>query len=125
MPLVRVDMHEHHAGLRQQMSEAIHSGLVHGWEMPADDLFQIFRLHQPGDLFYSRTFPEADRDDIVFIQILAFNGYSPEVKQRGANLIVERLAALGIKRDNILIALTENGDGDWLAPSKEAARAEV
>ncbi len=125
MPLVRVDMHQHLADLRAEMSTAIHSALVDGWEMPADDLFQIFRLHQPGDLFYSRTFPEADRDDIVFIQILAFNGYSPEVKQRGANLIVERLAALGIKRDNILIALTENGDGDWLAPSKEAARAEV
>ncbi len=120
MPLVRVDMHRHHADLRLQMSEAIHSGLVDGWEMPADDLFQIFRLHEPGDLLYSRTFPDADRDDIVFIQILAFNGYTAEVKQRGANLIVDRLAALGIKRDNILIALTENGDGDWLAPGKEA-----
>lgn len=119
MPLVRIDMHEPLAGLRPQMSEAIHSALVDGWEMPADDLFQIFRLHQPGDLFYSRTFPEADRTDIVFIQILAYNGYTPEVKQRGAALIVERLAALGIKRDNILIALSENGDGDWLAPSKD------
>jgi Tautomerase enzyme len=120
MPLVRVDMHRHLADLRPQMSEAIHSGLVEGWGMPADDLFQIFRLHEPGDLFYSRTFPDADRDDIVFVQILAFSGYSPEVKQRGATLIVERLAALGIQRDEILIALTENGDGDWLAPAKEA-----
>jgi hypothetical protein len=120
MPLVRVDMHDHLADLRPQMSEAIHTALVDGWEMPADDLFHIFRLHAPGDLFFSRTFPDADRSDIVFVQILAYNGYSPEVKQRGANLIVERLAALGIKRDDILIALTENGDGDWLAPAKEA-----
>jgi hypothetical protein len=87
--------------------------------MPADDLFQIFTLHEQGDLFYSRTFPDADRSDIVFISILAYNGYSPEVKQRGAELIVERLAALGIKRDDILISLYENGDGDWLAPAKE------
>jgi hypothetical protein len=120
MPLVRVDMHEHLADLRPRMSNAIHSALVDGWEMPADDLFHIFRLHQQGDLFYSPTYPDADRDDIVFIQILAFNGYSPEVKQRGAGLIADRLAELGIKRDNILIALAENGDGDWLAPAKEA-----
>ena len=119
MPLVRIDMHRPLADLRPQMSEAINSALADGWGMPADDLFQIFQLHDEGDLFYSRTFPDADRSDIVFISILAYTGYSPEVKQRGADLIVERLAALGIKRDNILISLYENGDGDWLAPSKE------
>jgi len=120
MPLVRIDMHDHLADLRPAMSEAVHSALVEGWEMPADDLFQIFRLHEQGDLFYSRTFPDADRSDIVFVQILVYTGYSPEVKQRGAALVVEKLATLGIKRDDILIALSENGDGDWLAPSKEA-----
>jgi hypothetical protein len=125
MPLVRVDIHRHLADLRPQLSEAIHSALVEGWEMPADDLFQIFQVHEPGDLFYSRTFPDADRSDIVFIQILAFTGYTPEVKQRGANLIVDRLAALGIKRDDILIALSENGDGDWLAPAAEVSRASL
>jgi len=119
MPLVRIDMHTPLADLRPQMSEAINSALADGWGMPADDLFQIFQLHEEGDLFYSRTFPEADRTDIVFISILVYNGYSPEVKQRGAGLIVDRLAALGIKRDNILISLYENGDGDWLAPAKE------
>jgi len=119
MPLVRIDMHRPLAGLRPQLSEAINSALADGWGMPVDDLFQIFQLHDEGDLFYSRTFPDADRSDIVFIDILVYNGYSAEVKQRGAALIVERLAALGIKRDDILISLHENGDGDWLAPSKE------
>jgi hypothetical protein len=119
MPLVRIDMHSPLADLRPQISEAVNSSLADGWGMPADDLFQIFQLHEQGDLFYSRTFPDADRTDIVFIDILAYNGYTPEIKQRGAELIVERLAALGIRRDNILISIHENGDGDWLAPSKE------
>ena len=119
MPLVRVDMHSHLADLRPQLSEAINSSLADGWGMSADDLFQIFQLHEPGDLFYSRTYPDADRTDIVFVDILAYTGYTPEVKQRGAALIVDRLAALGIKRDNILISIHENGDGGWLAPSKE------
>jgi len=119
MPLIRIDMHSPLADLRPQMSQAINSSLADGWGMPADDLFHIFQLHEPGDLFYSRTFPDADRTDIVFIDILAYTGYSPEVKQRGAELIVERLAALGIKRDDILISIHENAAGDWLAPSKE------
>ena len=120
MPLVRVDMHDHLAGLRGPMSEAIHRGLVEGWGMPAEDLFHVFQLHAQGDLFYSRTFPEADRSDVVVIQVLAFHGYSAEVKQRGAALVVDNLAALGIPRDHVLLAITENGDGDWLAPAKEA-----
>jgi len=120
MPLVRVDIHDRLAPLRPEMSAAIHSALVDRWKMPADDLFQIFQVHSEGDLFYSRTFPDADRSDIVFVQILAFNGYTPEQKQDAATEVVARLAALGIKRDDILIALTENGDGDWLAPAKEA-----
>ena len=120
MPLVRADVHDHLADRRAAISEAVHSGLVEGWEMPVDDLFQIFTVHPQGDLFYSRTYPDADRTDIVFVQILAYTGYSPEVKQRGAALVVDRLAAIGIKRDDVLVAVSENGEGDWFAPSKEA-----
>lgn len=119
MPLVRVDIHEALSDLRPRMSDAIHRGLVEGWGFPADDLFQIFTVHPVGDLVYSRTFPDADRSDIVFVQITAFAGYSPEVKQRGASLVVGQLAALGLRRDDILIAITENGEGDWLTPAKE------
>ena len=50
MPLVRIDMHTPLADLRPQMSEAINSALADGWGMPADDLFQIFQLHEQGDL---------------------------------------------------------------------------
>ena len=116
---MRVDLHDHLKDLRPQISAAIHSGLVEGWGLPLDDLFQIFQLHPPGALFYSPTYPNADRTDIVFIQILAYTGYSPEIKQRGASLVVDRLESLGIERDHILIAINENGDGDWLAPAKK------
>jgi hypothetical protein len=118
VPLIQIDMQSARAGQRLRISEAVHSALVEAWEMPADDLFQIFHLHEADDLVFSRTYPSANRSDIVFVQILAFNGYSPEVKRRGARLVVERLVAVGIKRDEILIAITENGDGDWFAPSE-------
>jgi hypothetical protein len=120
MPLIRIDMHNALADKRSDISTAVHSALVDAWTMPADDLFQIFQLHDEGDLIYSRSYPDAARTDIVFIQILAFTGYTPELKQAGAELLADRVAALGIKRDNILIAINENGDGDWLAPSQAA-----
>jgi hypothetical protein len=60
------------AGQRPQISEAVHSALVEAWDMPADDLFQIFHLHDADDLIFSRTYPKANRSDIVFVQILAF-----------------------------------------------------
>jgi hypothetical protein len=107
------------AGQRPQISEAVHSALVEAWDMPADDLFQIFHLHDADDLIFSRTYPKANRSDIVFVQILAFTGYSPDQKQQGTRLVVDRLCAAGIKRDEILIAIHENGDGDWFAPSED------
>ena len=119
MPLVRIDVHEHLRDRRADISAAIHAGLVEGWEMPAEDLFQIFTVHPDGDLVYSRTYPNADRSDIVFIQILAYTGYSAELKQHGARRVVERLVGLGLKRDDVLIAISDNGDGDWYAPEKE------
>jgi hypothetical protein len=119
MPLVRVDMHDTLADKRREMSAAIHRGLVAGLEMTPDDLFQIFRLHPHGDLFYTSTFPNADRSDIIYVQILLANIYAPEIKQRACRAIVDELVAVGIKRDDILIALTENGGSDWYAPEKD------
>lgn len=121
MPLVRIDAHDTLADQREQISAAIHRGLVAGLEMTPDDLFQIFRLHPQGDLIYTTTFPNAERTDIVYIQILLARIYTPEVKQRACRAVVDELAAVGIKRDNILIALTENDGSDWYAPEKDDA----
>jgi len=119
MPLVRVDMHASLADKREQLSSAIHNGLVEGLAMPADDLFQIFRLHEQGDLIYTTTFPNAERTDIVYIQILLARLYGPEEKKRMYQTVTRNIAGIGIKPDNILIAVTENGGDDWFAPAKD------
>lgn len=123
MPLVRVDMHRTLADKREELSAAIHAGLVEGLDMPADDLFQVFRLHDPGELVYTRTFPDADRTDIIYIQILLARMYTADDKQRMYAAVVRQLRGIGIKVDNVLIACTENGGEDWHAPTRADAGA--
>ncbi|GAB3610916.1 MULTISPECIES: tautomerase family protein [Humibacter] len=119
MPLVRIDMHASLADKQKAISAAVHDGLVNGLPMPADDLFQIFRLHQAGELVFTTTFPDAARTDILYIQILLANIYQPDDKQRMYDAVVGNLVEAGVKPDNILIALTENAGSDWFAPSKD------
>ena len=117
MPHARIDMHRTLAPQMPDISSAILRGMVSGFEMPADDLFQIFRLHEPGELVYSPTFPNQQRTDIIFVELVAQVGYSDEVKQRTMAAIVEEVSALGIKRDNLLLVINEVGQGaTWYAP---------
>ena len=120
MPHVRIDMHRALAPRMSQISDAVHAGLVSGLDMTPDDLFQVFRLHDEGELVYSRTFPDADRSDIVFIEILASPGYTDEQKQRGMAAVADRVAEVGIPKDHLLLVLVETAPGvAWHAPSRE------
>ena len=83
MPHARIDMHETLRPKMAEMSAAILKGMVDGLDMPADDLFQIFRLHAPGELVFSPTHPNADRTDIIFIEILSSPNYSAEQMRLG------------------------------------------
>jgi hypothetical protein len=119
MPHIRVDMHVSHRPQMAQISDALHQSLVDGLDMPSDDLFQIFTLHETGELVFSRTFPEADRDDIVFIQVLASYGYTPELKERMYASMVENMAAIGIRQDTLLVSIVEiEGATNWHSPAR-------
>jgi hypothetical protein len=112
-------MHEALRPKMAQMSDAILKGMVDGLAMPANDLFQIFRLHQPGELVFSRTHPKADRNDIIFIEVLASPNYNADQMQRGMAAITEELAKLGIKRDNLLLMMTPASA--WHAPAERVS----
>jgi hypothetical protein len=116
MPHARIDMHRALQPKMAAISAAILRGMVTGFDMPEDDLFQIFRLHEPGELVYSPTFPNQQRDDIIFIELVAQNVYNDEQKQRTMAAIVDEVSALGIKRDNLLLVHVEVHGAAWYAP---------
>ena len=117
MPHARIDLHRTHQSRLPELSKAILDGMVRGFDMPADDLFQIFRLHDPGELVYSPTFPNQQRDDIIFVELLASAGYTDEQKQAAMAAIAENVEKLGIKRDNVLLVVVEVHGAAWHAPT--------
>ena len=120
MPHARIDMHRSLATRMPEMSAAIRAGMMTGFDMPADDLFQAFRLHEKGELFYSPTFPNQQRDDIIFIELIASKGYSDAQKQRTMEAIVDELSGVGIKPDNVILVINEVGQGaTWYAPEPD------
>ena len=61
--------------------------------------------------------PNQQRDDIIFIELIASKGYSDQQKQHTMEAIVDEVSALGIKRDNLLLVINEVGQGaTWYAP---------
>jgi hypothetical protein len=105
-----------------QISAALHASLVEGLVMPDDDLFQIFTLHAPGELVFSPTFPEAERDDIIYIQVLASHGYTRELKQQMYAAMVRNMSAIGIRQDTLLVSIVEiDGANNWHSPAKPLA----
>jgi hypothetical protein len=119
MPHIHVDMHRSRKPQMEALSGALHASLVEGLLMPDDDLFQIFTLHDDGELVFSRTFPEADREDIIYIEVLSSYGYSPETKQNMYASMVRNTEAIGIRADTLLISVIEiDGGNNWHSPSK-------
>ena len=119
MPHARINMHESLRPRMAAMSAAILKAMVDGFAMPADDLFQIFTLHQPGELVFSRTFPKgADREDVIYVEVLASPVYSPEQMNRGLTAIADALAGIGIKRDDLILMVTQANA--WLSPAGAA-----
>lgn len=116
MPLVQVDMpralYEQH---RERMSDEINDAFVEALDVPANDKFQIFRPREEGEIVFDPGYNNVDRQNLVLIQILMVHRYSPEMKRKLYKVMVDKLTALGLRKADIHIAVTENGFEDWYA----------
>jgi len=118
MPTVQVDLRRE---LFQEkgtaISRAIHDGLIEGLDMPADDLFQVFRPHDEGEIIFSPDFGGADRRDLVMMRITMVHMFPPDTKQRMYAALVKHLEAAGLRHDDLLVSVVEVGFEDWYAGS--------
>jgi hypothetical protein len=116
VPLIQVDLRrELFDSSHEEISRAIHSAGEEALGTPSDDLFQVFRPRDEGELKFDRTYNDVDRRDMVLIQVLAVHMHSVAAKHAFFRSIVEHLGAVGIRPADIHIALAENGFEDWYA----------
>ena len=114
MPMIQVDLRrETFQEKGPAISKAIHEGLIEGLDMPADDLFQVFRPHDEGELVFSPDYDGADRRELVLIRITMVHMFPAGVRQHMYQVMVRKLEAAGLRHDDILISVVEVGYEDW------------
>ena len=116
MPLIQIDLdRDLFQSLHEELSKAIHDAQIDALDIPADDLFQVFRPHDAGELKFDPRYNGVDRRHLVLIRITMVHMYSVATKQKLYRAIVERLGEHGVRAEDILISVVENGFEDWYA----------
>jgi len=115
VPLVQIDLPRSvYEQKGAQISTEVHQALIDSLDIPSNDKFQIFRPRELGELVFG-TYPDVDRQTLVVLQILMVHHYTVELKREMFRCIVTRLSAIGIRREDIFVGVTENGYEDWYA----------
>ena len=116
MPLVQVDLpralFDEKGG---KISSEIHQALIDSLAIPADDKFQVFRPRDEGEIIFDPGYNGVDRRSLILIQVLMVHMYPVDRKRELYRHIVTRLDAIGIRPEDIQIAVSENGYEDWYA----------
>jgi hypothetical protein len=117
MPLVKFHMAETVSDeTRDAVCSAVQAALEETLEAPHEDLFQIVTRHKVDELKASESWPgTAKREQILYIEILMVRMYGVAEKRRMFKAIADRVEASGIKRQDIFVAVTENGLEEWNA----------
>lgn len=125
MPLIRIDLEDSiPVEVRRGISRGLHLAVVDALnEVPQEDDFQIVTVHSPGELVFHPTYAglgnPVKRDGVIYVQILIDGEHDEAVKRKLYRNIGRELGAVGVRRDNIFVALTINGPNDWWAGSSE------
>ncbi len=115
MPLIQVDLDaELFQRLHSEMSRELHQAQIVALGIPADDLFQVFTPHGADEIKFDPTYGGVDRRSLIVIRITM----GPQTVAAKAELyrqIVQGFERLGIRPEDIQIAVVHNGEGDWYA----------
>ena len=116
MPLIEVHLaRETFEKSHDAIGAAIHDAQIAALGIPADDRFQIFLPHEAGELKFDPGYTGVDRQNLLVIRVVAVHMYPVATKQAFFAAVIERLVPLGIRAEDVLISLTENGFEDWYA----------
>ena len=121
MPLVQIDLDRTlYLQKRDLISYEIHEAQIESWAVPRTDVFQVFRPHDSGELIFDPTHRGVDRQSFMLIRITMVHKYSALQKKALYAALVRRLQTIGIRPEDILVSLIENGFEDWFAGDQDS-----
>lgn len=116
MPLIQIDIdRDLFEEKGEALSGAVHQAQLDALDIPADDLFQVFTPHGPGEIRFDPGYNGVDRQRLVLVRITMVHMYSVATKQRLFRAIADRFGEAGVRQEDLLIAVVENGFEDWFA----------
>ncbi len=116
MPLVQVDLDRHlYDSHHAEISKAIHAAEIEALGMQDDDLFQVFTPHDAGELKFDPGYNGVDRQQLVLVRLTMVHMYSVETKRALYAAVRDKLGGCGVRPEDILICIVENGFEDWYA----------
>ena len=115
MPLVRIDTTSRFdAAKRRALGDATHRALVETMKVPPEDRFQVLTGHADAELSIAPSYLGiAHGPDVVVVQVTLNAGRTVEVKKAFFARLAEELAALGVKKEDVIVSLVEVTKENW------------
>ncbi|MGH6654465.1 MAG: tautomerase family protein [Actinocrinis sp.] len=126
MPLVRIDLPEGRTPQqRAAIGQAVHDALVTALNVPAEDRFQVITEHAPGALAADPHYLGIERSGQALIVDVTLNeGRSVELKKAFYRAVADNLHdRVGLRREDVVISLTEVRKENWSFGNGEAQYA--
>ena len=116
MPLVTLTLRQRRpAVFKTAVLDAVHAALVKTG-VPENDRFQRVITLDPADAHFDPLYPDLERPrtaDAMLIEILWSVGRSVKVKRALLADAMQRLAALGIDTEQVMVVLQETAWENW------------
>ncbi|KRE70716.1 tautomerase family protein [Paenibacillus sp. Soil750] len=124
MPFIRVSYYENQYDHKKlgQISRIIGSELVEYFNVPEDDVFQVFHSHKEGEFYYSPSYLGVERSDgLLYIQITLKSGRTTSQKKGFYSALAEQLSnELPMRNEDVFVVLVDNEFEDWSFGNGEA-----
>ncbi len=115
MPLVKISAPKHLSQTKvEALAQAVHEGLVSTCYVPPDDLFQLIARFEAGEIIMDPHFGGVNRSaDACIVEILFLTGRTDAHKRALFKFVSDQAVRVGLRADDIMVALTENSLMDW------------
>ena len=116
MPLARISLLKGKSSTHlQSISDAVHHALVHAFEAPPDDRFQVIHQHEPHELIYDRHYQGGPRtQNWILVCITAGRPRTRDAKLAFYSTLVEQLGrAADIGPEDVMVVIKTTQPDEW------------